>query len=71
MPLQTQSVLIPRKKFSLLTAKEWILSNGYKFKKVDITTNYFRFRQVAPSQMSDYHMKTLPNDIKLVIGEKK
>jgi hypothetical protein len=62
---------MPRKKFSLLTAKEWVLSRGYKMKKVDITDNYFRFRQVAPSQISNYHMKTLPDGIKLVLGEKK
>jgi len=65
---QVQSVLIPRSKFSLLRAKDWILSNKYKLKKVDITENYFRFRQETPSQYKSFRMKTLSDGIKLVLA---
>lgn len=71
MPQQTQSVLIPRNRFSLSTAKDWLVKNNYKLKKVDITSNFFRFRQVAPSQIGNYYMKNLDNGVKLVIGERK
>ena len=68
MPLSVQSVLIPRKKFSLLSAKEWLMSNNYKLKKIDITENFFRFRQYSPSRSTAFRMKTLPNGVKLVLS---
>lgn len=38
---------MPKDKFSLPDAKRYI-KNNYKLKKVDITDNYYRFRQVSP-----------------------
>lgn len=66
--METQSVLIPRDKFSLGKAKEWLISNKFKLKKLDITSDFFRFRQQAPSRYKSYRMKTLPNGVKLVLG---
>ncbi len=68
MVLQVQSVLIPRNKFSLLSAKEWLMNNNYKLKKIDVTENFFRFRQYSPSRAKTFRMKTLPNDVKLVLS---
>jgi len=44
------------------------LSNHYQLRKIDITENFFRFRQVPPSQLGNYRMKTLDNGVKLVVG---
>ena len=66
--MKVQSVLVPRNKFSLGKAKEWVHSHNYRVHKVDVTSNYFRFRQVNPSSLSDYHMKNLPDGVKLVLG---
>lgn len=44
------------------------MSNEYKIKKVDVTTNYFRFRQKPPSAYKNYRMKNLENGVKLVVG---
>ena len=68
MATSVQSVLLPRSKFSLLRAKEWVLSNKYKVKKVDITENFFRFRQFSPSQAKGFRIKTLPDGIRLVLA---
>jgi hypothetical protein len=69
--MKTQSVLIPRSSFSLLKAKDWVQGNGFKIKKIDITSNFFRFRQMQPTHKGFYSMKTLPNGVKLVLqGDK-
>ena len=67
-----QSVVFPKKHFTLSQAKAWIKRNNYKLthygKKVDITPTQFRFRQKSPSSYKKYRTKTLPNNVKLVIG---
>jgi hypothetical protein len=65
---EIQSVLIPKSKFTLIKAKKWIRNNGYRLtfhgKKVDITNNYYRFRQKSPSGT----MRTITSgDIKFII----
>ncbi len=61
-----QSVLIP-KKFTLKKALSWMLENGYIIKKIDVTSNYYRFRQVSPDDSKNYYTQSLKNGIKLVI----
>lgn len=62
-----QSVLIPKNKFSLQEAQKWLINNGFTVKKVDVTENNYRFRQHQPNKQKKYFIKTLDNDIKLVI----
>ena len=37
-------------------------------KGVDVTPNTYRFRQAAPTQLTDYRTKVLPNEVQLVMG---
>jgi hypothetical protein len=66
--MRVQSVLIPVKKFSLKEATDWLLEHKYRLRKVDVTDEYYRFRQSEPSRGS-YHTKVLPNGVRLVFLE--
>ena len=74
--LQLQTVIIP-KTFGMKDAKKWINDHNYKVKfygkHPDVTTNFIRFRQDAPSNFISKSYKTikLSNGILLVYGEKK
>jgi len=73
MATEVQSVILPKKKFTKLQAKKWIKDNGYKEsfykKKVDITKEYYRYRQKAP-KYKKYRNKKLSNGVILVLGLK-
>jgi hypothetical protein len=62
-----QSILFPKDEFTLLESYDWLRKNGYKNNKVDITENFFRFRQMNPMEGGRYITKTLKNGIELVI----
>jgi len=47
-----QSVLIPRERYSLDEAIDYIKEH-FKFKKVDITPKYYRFRQYQPKYLTN------------------
>ena len=63
-----QSVLIDKRVYSLAQAINYINLHGYKLKKIDETTNFYRFRQLDPGLFKKYFIKDLRNGIKLVIG---
>ena len=71
MPTKVQSVIVPKKDFNLRQAKKWIKDNKYKLtfykKKVDITKEFYRFRQTAP-KYKKYRTKKLNNGVMLVLG---
>jgi hypothetical protein len=75
--MNVQSVVIPKKNFSLSQAKKWIKDNNYKLtfygKPVDLTVGFYRFRQMAPSNFDKktYKTKVLKNGILLIIGKLK
>jgi hypothetical protein len=56
-----QSVLLRRDKFTQSEAIQWILDHNYKFKKLDITPEYFRFRQHDPSPLkkASFHPRSI------------
>ena len=58
-----QTILIP-KKFGLRRAISWVDKHAI-VKKVDITNNYYRFRQSNPKK-GKYYTKKLQNGIQLV-----
>ncbi len=47
-----QSVLIPKEYYSLDEAIDYIKEH-YKYKKVDVTTHYYRFRQYQPKYLKE------------------
>lgn len=73
--MHIQSIIIPKSNFTKKKAYEWIKLHGFKTefgnkKGPDITKNFFRFRQRAPSKKYHYYVKALSNGIKLVLYDK-
>ena len=77
MPLVTQSVILPKNKFTEKQATAWILKNGYTDKGKRIknykTTNFYRFRQLPPGHIKkgSYITKKLRGGMELILGAKK
>ena len=67
MASDVQSVLIPRT-FTQPNAITWLEAHGYQNKKIDITDDYYRFRQEEPIKFKRFTMQSLPNGVKLIIG---
>jgi len=65
---EVQTVLIPRT-FSLEQAIKWLNKNGYENKKVDITENYYRFRQNNPKKSTRYYTLKRSKGIQVVYQE--
>ena len=64
-----QSVLFDKRKFTLNTATKWIGKKRMRNLKVDITSNYLRFRQQDPKRFHFMRIKKLGNSgIKFVVG---
>lgn len=55
-----QSVLLKREKFSRDEAFKWIRKHGYKANKIDVTPEYYRFRQVEPVHSVSIRYRTIP-----------
>lgn len=71
--MEVQSVLFNKKKYTKAQAEKWIRENGYKVKKVDITENLRRYRQLDPRlfNQNTYRMKKIKgNDLMLVVGKR-
>ena len=64
---KVQTVLIPKHDFTLQEAVDWLESHHFGHRKVDITEDFFRFRQMRPIHGGRYVTKTLPNGIEIVI----
>jgi hypothetical protein len=54
-----QSVILKRDKFTRHKAFDWIYDHEYKADKVDMTPEYYRFRQHDPSQLHHGRFKTI------------
>lgn len=66
---KVQTVIFPHKGFTIGDARKWLKKHDFKFLKVDIKENTYRFRQEDPSHFTG--MKTIPfgtSGIKAVIG---
>ncbi len=46
-----QSVLLSRDEFTQEQARDWIKKHGYKAQKVDVTQDYYRYRQADPDTL--------------------
>ena len=54
-----QSVLLKKSKFTRAQAFDWIKGHGYKADKVDITQDYYRFRQYEPVHAVGLRYRTI------------
>lgn len=54
-----QSVSVRRDKMSRGEAFRWIRDHGYKADKVDVTPDFFRFRQVDPDRLRSGRFRTV------------
>ena len=71
--MEVQSVLFNKTKYTKKQAEKWLIDNKYKVKKVDITENLRRYRQLDPKlfNQNTYRMKKLKgNDLMLVMGKR-
>jgi hypothetical protein len=71
--MEVQSVLFNKTKYTKKQAEKWLLDNKYKVKKVDITENLRRYRQLDPKLFNQktFRMKKLKgNDLMLVLGKR-
>lgn len=60
MAYVVQSVLLHKSKFSKGEAFKWVREHGYKADKVDVTHDYYRFRQVEPIHSVALRYRTIP-----------
>jgi hypothetical protein len=65
--MKIQSVIIDKRIFTKRRADNYIKKNNYVNKKVDITKNFYRYRQFEPRKTYKYRMKDLGNGVKLVL----
>lgn len=50
--MTVQTILIPTS-FTINRAIDWLSKHGFKTQKVDITKNFYRFRQSKPQKIKD------------------
>lgn len=65
------TVLVPKNKFTIRDAVNWVNNNNFKTTKIDISDNYYRFRQSVPRNYARYYSKKLRNGIVLVMYRKE
>jgi len=66
---QVQSVLIPRSRYSMEEAREWLREHSFSASgKVDVTSQYYRFRQSAPGEFKRIRTKEVAGGVELLIG---
>lgn len=63
-----QSVLFYKDKWTMEQSRQWLLKNGFKTAKVDVTENLYRWRQLPPDGFSDYRMGKNIHGIRFVYG---
>ena len=71
--MEVQSVLFNKKKYTKKQAEKWLVDNKYRVKKVDITENLRRYRQLDPKLFNQktFRMKQLKGkDLMLVMGKR-
>jgi hypothetical protein len=61
-----QSVLFPKSVFTQKKAVGWLTKHNYDHAKVDITDNYYRFRQKEPVSGATYTVR-LSNGVELIV----
>lgn len=72
MPTTVHTVLFPRDRWTIDSAKAWLLDHDFIAPKVDVTTNFLRFRQKNPKLFDQSSFRTISisaaEGIEFVIG---
>jgi len=56
-----QSILLRRSRFTKPEAYHWVRSHDYSVRYgVDVTPEYYRFRQVPPERLAGFRFRTIP-----------
>lgn len=58
-----QTIQIPKSKFSIKQAKEWLKTHKYRYDTWRYTPEFYRFMQNRPVENANYYSKKLPNGI--------
>ena len=71
-----QSIIFNKNVYNFAQCKKFITDNNFKIGRVDITKNYYRFRQLEPSYLlqNKYTViktKQIKSGIKLILYYKK
>jgi hypothetical protein len=64
---QVQSVLFDRALFTKAKATRWLRAHGFIVRRVDVTANRLRYRQVEPVAGSRYAIRHIKDGVELVI----
>jgi uncharacterized protein YdaT len=59
-------VIFPKNVFTQKKAIGWLEKHNYDHGKIDVTDNYYRFRQSDPSSGSSFYTVRLPNGVELI-----
>ena len=59
MSYVVQSVILKREKMTKREADRWVKENDYKLTSPDITTHYYRYRQVNPERLHGFRFRTI------------
>lgn len=65
--LNIQSIIFNKNNYSEQEAIKWLKYNKFKYKKIDETKNYYRFRQQPPNKQYNYRTKTIKKGLRLII----
>ena len=71
---KVQSVIFKKSAWTEPKARDWLKKHNYDSEgKIHITEEYIRFRQRSPSDFkkSGYYTVNLPNNVELIIGDRK
>ena len=66
--MYVQSILVPKSLYTRAAAIKWVKIHGFHHKKIDATSNYYRFRQLEPKEDAKYFTKALAGGISAVVG---
>lgn len=67
--MMIQSIIFDRNYWNITDAIKWLIKHKYKVAKIDITKNYYRFRQNKPNNKKKYYTISLKNNVKLIYNE--
>ena len=62
-----QSILIPTDRYTLSQSKKWVKDYKFLASKVDVTGQYYRFRQFNPLSSKKYRNKTIGDGIIFIL----
>lgn len=69
MPNKIQSVLFNKKYYTLKNSRKWLKHNDLKYDDLDITDNFYRFRQMNPKKNKKYYTFHVTTGIMYIITQ--